>query len=96
LTRTEYYVNIILSIRHTTNNNESNAYGGKNMNTKRMAKIVWNILNFVTVISGFALFVSIGSMIIALEVNKAHLIISVVSILWIIAYSLFIKYLNKK
>lgn len=89
----EYYVNIILSIRHTTNTTQMEE---ENMNTNRMAKIVWNILNFITVISGFALFVSIGSIIIALEINKAHLIISVVSILWIIAYSLFVQYLNKR
>jgi hypothetical protein len=66
------------------------------MKDKIIAKIIWNTMNFLTVGFGFALFVSVGSMITEMMVNKTHMIISAVSIIWIIAHSLFIRYLNKK
>lgn len=66
------------------------------MRTKTLAKIVWYALNFVTVGFGFALLISIGSMIMEMMVSKTYLIISTVSIAWIIAYYLFVRYLNKR
>lgn len=66
------------------------------MNAKTLAKIVWNTLNFTTVIFGFALFISISSMIETMLLDKTCLIISAVSIVWIISFILFVRYLNKK
>lgn len=66
------------------------------MSEKTLAKIVFHTLNILTVGFGFALFISVGSMIEALAFNKACLIVAIISIVWIIAYGLFIKYLNRR
>ena len=61
---------------------------------KIMAKIVWEILNYTAVISGFAFFITLGIMIMSAKISMTHLAIMAVSALLFGAYYLFVKYLN--
>ena len=63
---------------------------------KTMAKIVWNILRYATVGFGFAWFISVSSMIEEMMVGKTYMIILIVSTIWIIAFFLFVRHLNKE
>lgn len=63
---------------------------------KRIAKIVWYTLSAITLTAVMAALLSLGSMIETAKASETCVTIFFVSIIWIIAHSAFVRYLNEK